>query len=159
MAQNNQMVSSAHSDDGNLRERSRTDDLSNQRVTMHNVPAEHDIDGVASITANFSEHRVRLQERPDEDDAEAILEMPYEDEHASSPPDSLSHKDVVSEHIASRQVHKFGRVDKAQSVFRDHLSDAVSKEVHESQAAAPHKLVPEAQVSARVELVETSRSI
>lgn len=123
------------------------------------IHAETDNDGVASITANFSEHRVRLQERPDED-ADAIYEMPDEDEHASSPPDSLSHRDIMSEHIASKvQIHKFGRVEKPQSVYPDHLSDAISKEVHESQAPAPHRVPPEARVSARVELIETSRSI
>ena len=44
----------------------------------------------ASVTAAISEHHVRRhQERPD-DDVGAIYEMPDEDEHASSPPRSLS---------------------------------------------------------------------
>lgn len=158
MSQPTQLVSSAHSDDG--RQRSNTEDLSHPRVFGHSLPAEADNDGVASITANISEHRARHQERPDED-ADAIYEMPDESEHASSPPDSLSHQDIMSEHIASKvKIHKFGRaMDKPQSAYPENLSDAVSKEVHESQAAAPHMVPPEARVSSRVQLVETSRSI
>ena len=39
----------------------------------------------------------------------------------------------MSEHIASKvKIHKFGKVDKPQSVYPDHLSDEISKEVHES---------------------------
>jgi len=46
------------------------------------------------------------------------------------------------------------------SVFPEELSDGISKEVHESVAARMQgHLPPEAQVSARVALVETSRSI
>ena len=87
--------------------------------------------------------------------------MPEESERASSLPGSLSQQDVVSENIKSRlEIHKFGRLNKtkvANSVFPDQVSDAVSKEVHESQA---QKNVPAvARVSKTVELVETSRSI
>lgn len=75
------------------------------------------------MTANLSEHRVRLQERPDEDHRSAIYEMPDEDEHASSPPGSLSNQDVMSENITSRlEIHKFVRKTEtkvAKSVFPD----------------------------------------
>ena len=105
----------------------------------------------ASITANISEHRVRLQERPDDDNDDAIYEMPDEDEHVSSPPDSLSHQDIKSEHINSKaQINKFGKAKFAESVFPDNLSDGISKEVHESTIA--RRLPPEARVSTRVEL-------
>ena len=64
--------------------------------------------------------------------------MPDEDEHASSPPRSLSNQDIKSEHIPSRlEIHKFGKKKAllAQSVFPEELSDGISKEVHESVAA------------------------
>ena len=88
--------------------------------------------------------------------------MPDEDEHASSPPRSLSNQDIKSEHIPSRlNVHRFGKKNaEAQSVFPEELSDGISKEVHESVAPRMQAhLPPEAQVSARVALVETSRSV
>ena len=67
----------------------------------------------ASVTAAISEHRVRYQERPG-DGVGAIYEMPDEDEHASSPPGSLSNHDIKSEHIPSRlSVHKFGKKQQA----------------------------------------------
>jgi|Transcript_43578 hypothetical protein len=84
-------MSSAYSDDGvQMRERSQTEYLGGARgLVMRDLPEETDFNG--SVTAVISEHRVRLQERPDEDpDANAIYEMPDEDEHASSPPGSLS---------------------------------------------------------------------
>lgn len=111
-----------------------------------------------SVTAAISEHRVRHQERPDED-ADAIYEMPEESERASSLPGSLSQQDVVSENIKSRlEIHKFGKQTKiANSVFPDQVSDTVSKEVHES--VAQNNLPAIARVSKVVELVETSRSI
>ena len=64
-----------------MRDRSRTEDLGDRRLMG--------MDMGASITANISEHRGRHQERAD-DDHDAIYEMPDEDEHASSPPCSLS---------------------------------------------------------------------
>jgi len=49
--------------------------------------------------------------------------MPDEDEHASSPPGSLSNQDVMSENITSRlEIHKFVRKTEtkvAKSVFPD----------------------------------------
>ena len=131
-----------YSDDGDRHyERRKTEDLNepsrlliaNQRDSnMQQV--DHEMS--ASVTAAISEHRVRHQERPD-DDVGAIYEMPDEDEHASSPPRSLSNQDIKSEHIPSRlNVHRFGKknLPQAQSVFPEELSDGISKEVHESVA-------------------------
>lgn len=65
-------------------------------------------------------------ERPD-DDAGAIYEAPDEDELASSPPGSLSHQEIMSEHIQSRiEIHKFGKPAPAATVFRDQISETVS---------------------------------
>jgi len=76
---------------------------------MRDLPEEAEYAG--SVTATKSEHRARWVERPDEDpEANAIYEMPDEDEHASSPPGSLSNQDVVSEDITARiKTHKFDR--------------------------------------------------
>ena len=74
----------------------------------------------------------------------------------------MSNQDIKSEHIPSRlNVHRFGKKNaQAQSVFPEELSDGISKEVHESVAPRMQAhLPPEAQVSARVALVETSRSV
>lgn len=94
-------VSSAYSDDGvGLRERSNTEELGgHQRLfgqrELRDLPLE--VHYVASEKANASEYR-RQMERPD-DDAGAIYEAPDEDELASSPPGSLSHQEIMSEHI------------------------------------------------------------
>ena len=145
-----------------MRERSQTEYLGGVGrglVPMREIE-EEELHG--SVTAAISEHRVRLAERPDEDpEANAIYEMPDEDEHASSPPRSLSNQDVMSEDITARmEIHKFHRHTQpklAQSVFPDGVSDDVSKQVQESQAQK--NLPPFARVSKTVELVETSRSI
>ena len=81
-------MSSAYSDDGGqMRDRSGTEYLNRNVRMQENEEAEY----AGSVTATKSEHRARLVERPDEDpDANAIYEMPDEDEHASSPPGSLS---------------------------------------------------------------------
>ena len=66
----------------------------------------------------------------------------------------------MSEHIASKvKIHKLNKPKQPQShiMANDNLSDDVSKDVHES--TAQRRLPPEARVSARVELQETSRSI
>lgn len=101
-------------------------------MPIRDIQEEDELAG--SITAAMSEHRARIQERPDEDaDANPIYEMPDEDEHASSPPRSLSNQDVMSEDITARiQTHKFHRHTQpklAQSVFPDGVSDDVSKQV------------------------------
>lgn len=83
-----------YSDDGDRNfERSHTEDLGlaqllnvNQRNSTTNV---YEREMSASVTAAISEHRIRHQERPG-DEVGAIYEMPDEDEHASSPPRSLS---------------------------------------------------------------------
>jgi len=103
-----------YSDDGDRHfERSNTEDLGEPRLRMVHMRdsttnmQEHEMN--ASVTAAISEHRVRHQERA-EDDNGAIYELPDEDEHASSPPRSLSNQDIKSEHIPQRmQIHKFGK--------------------------------------------------
>ena len=56
------------------------------------------------------------------------------------------------------EFHKIGRhKGTALSVFREEYSDQVSKDVHES--IAHREIPPEAQISERVVLQETSRSI
>jgi len=102
-----------------MRQRSNTIELSGARgLGQRYMPEEQEL--AQSVTAAISEHRVRYQERPDED-ADAIYEMPEESERASSLPGSLSQQDVVSENIKSRlEIHKFGRLNKvANSVFPD----------------------------------------
>ena len=145
-------------------ERSRTTEELTGMHRLSNVVRElsEEVDLGGSVTANISEHRARIHERPV--GANAIYEMPDEDEMASSPPGSLSHQDIMSENIQSRlEIHKFKKPKKAAiSVLRDdkedeEISDQVSREGHESQAQAA--MPPEAKVSARVELIETSRSI
>lgn len=91
-----------------MRDRSGTE-YANRPDRMQDMPEEAEYAG--SVTAARSEHRARLVERPDEDpDANAIYEMPDEDEHASSPPRSLSNQDVMSEDITTRiKTHKFDR--------------------------------------------------
>ena len=95
-----------------MRERSQTEYLGGVGrglVPMRDINEEDELAG--SVTAAMSEHRVARQERPDEDpDADPIYEMPDEDEHASSPPRSLSNQDVMSEDITARmEIHKFHR--------------------------------------------------
>ena len=98
MSKRVKILSSAYSDDGELRQRSRTD----ENLTHTNHKKENDM--AASVTANISEHRVR--QRNDD----AIYEMPDEDERVSSPPDSLSHQDIKSEHINSKvQINRFSK--------------------------------------------------
>ena len=93
-----------------MRERRNTEYLARP---MNNMPEEQ-IELAGSVTATKSEHRARLVERPDEDpDANAIYEMPDEDDQASSPPGSLSNQDVMSEDITARmEIHKFDRRSK-----------------------------------------------
>jgi len=151
-------LSSAYSDDGGqFRDRSNTEYRALGQRDLH-----EEVDMTHSVTANISEHRARLQERPDEDhNRHAIYELPDEDEHASSPPGSLSHQDVMSENIPTRlEIHKFERktdTKLAKSVFPDQMSDNVSKEVQASYVQK--NICKEARVSETVALVETSRSI
>ncbi len=118
-------------------ERSRTIEELTGGQRVHALPRElsEEVDLGGSVTANISEHRARFHERPV--GANAIYEMPDEDEMASSPPGSLSHQDIMSENIQSRlEIHKFNKPKQAAvSVFRDNdeISDQVSREVHESQ--------------------------
>ena len=119
-------------------ERSRTIEELTGVHRLSNVVRElsEEVDLGGSVTANISEHRARIHERPV--GANAIYEMPDEDEMASSPPGSLSHQDIMSENIQSRlEIHTFKKPKKAAiSVLRDdkdeEISDAVSREVHES---------------------------
>ena len=116
-------------------ERSRTiEELSGQRQYQVRELSEEVEELGGSVHANISEHRGRLHDRPV--GANAIYEMPDEDEMASSPPGSLSHHDIMSENIQSRlEIHKFQKPKQAAvSVFREKedISDTVSREVHES---------------------------
>lgn len=150
-------LSSAYSDDGGPRERNRTDDLGSR----HFVQRDSDVPDLgASVTANLSEHRHRLQDRLD-DDADAIYERPDEDEQASGPPGSLSHQEIMSENIQSRlEIHKFSKPKQAQSVLPEQYSDEISQEVHASQAKKNEIEMPAAaRVSTTIALQETSRSV
>ena len=105
------------------------------------MPEETDIG--MSVTADFSDLRPRQQDLNQEiEEDDAIYEMPDEDEHASSPPRSLSDaQDIMSENIESRlQIHKFPKQTRTPTVVHENMSDAVSKEVHESTVGA--KLLP-----------------
>lgn len=96
-------MSSAYSDDGQRHRIRRVDDL-NAQISEQAEPET----GV-SITAELSEHRIRNNERPEEDDA--IYEQPNESENASSPPGSIGgeYNDIMSENIKTTKLNKFGK--------------------------------------------------
>ena len=143
-----------------MRQRAHTDDMNMIGRRNH---GENEMGASDLAEGNVSEHRGPQNIPPNEEGEDAIYEMPDEDGDATSPPDSLSHnQDVVSEHIAASKtrIHKFGgnKPKDIQSVAQADISDTVSRDVQQSNAK--NVQVPrEAQISARVELVETSRSI
>ena len=103
---------------------------------MINMNEIQEPDTGVSITAEFSDHRIR-HERPDEDAEDApIYEQPNESENASSPPGSIGEQhDIMSENIKTTKFKKFGKGYNATLTVKppDDLSDeGVSKEAHQS---------------------------
>ena len=90
-------LSSAYSDDGAI-DRSNTENLGAERQLAQQYMGLQENELSTSIRANISEHR-RQNDNQEEEYADAIYEMPDEDENASSPPRSLSNNDIVSENI------------------------------------------------------------
>ena len=124
-----ELTSTAYSDDGQRHRIRRGDDLNPHMSEIHQEP-----DTGVSITAEFSDHRIR-HERPDEDADDApIYEQPNESENASSPPGSIDeHHDIMSENIKTTNFKKFGKSFHKPFTVKpqDDLSDeGVSKEAH-----------------------------
>jgi len=150
---------SSYSDDGRIKKRiAQTVDLITPTLTQNLLRQRSALEGeeaLVSVTADIalSANPARIlddmnQQRPDE---EAISERQNEEE-ASSPPGTIGDRDIMSEHITAHH----GKYKKNKVYTTAWMDDGVSEEAHKSTVTKISKV---AEVSQKVELQDTSRSV
>ena len=151
----NQLVTTAFSDDGELRLIHKSRDVVTTIDLDENRRVAQEPDLGISVTAQLS-LKGHFGERADEEEQSAIFEHPDESDSHRSPPGTVGYRhEVMSEHVGAKR-QKFDKKAGKLLADRGDSDDDTSKEANKSDLT---KLSSVAVVSPPIAFVETSRSV